>query len=110
MVVVLWDIYIIANEQHCTIDSVWDGVDLKITFRRTVSPALFDRWLDLVNLVNSFFFSEEEDLTVWMYHPFGRYSVKSFYVGVNNGGVIPVHIPATWQLDVPPEYMSSCGC
>ena len=103
LAVIFWDLYIIANEQHCTIDSVWDGSNLKITFRRTVTPALFDRWLDLVNIVCSFSFSEEEDSPIWMYHPSGCYSVKSFYAIVNNGGVVPVHTPAIWQLNVPPR-------
>jgi hypothetical protein len=61
LAVAFWDLYVIANEHHCTIASVWDGQNLMITFRRTVSAELYDRWLDLVELVNSISFSNEED-------------------------------------------------
>jgi hypothetical protein len=103
LAIVFWDLYIIANEQHCTIASVWDGVNLKISFRRTVSQELYNRWLELVNLIASASFSEEEDSPVWMFHPSGVYSVKSFYAIVNNGGIVPVHTPAVWKLVVPPR-------
>jgi hypothetical protein len=82
-----WDLYTIANEQNCTIDSVWDGVELKISFRRTVSNEIYLRWLALCNLMVSFSFSEEEDTPVWMFHPSGSYTVKSFYAVVKNGGI-----------------------
>jgi hypothetical protein len=92
---------VIANEQNCTIDSVWDGVELKNSFIRTVSTSLYNRWLELCELVASFSFSGEEDAPIWMFHPISSYTDKSFYAIGNNGGVVPIHTPAIWQLDVP---------
>jgi hypothetical protein len=37
-----WDIYSIVNEQGCTVRDVWDGVNLKFTFRRTVDRESMD--------------------------------------------------------------------
>jgi hypothetical protein len=100
---VFWDLYVIDNEQHCTIESVLDGVDLKITFRGVVSPDLYNRWLNLVNLVASVSFFEDGDALVWMFHLSGIYSVKYLYAIVNNGGVVPVHKPSVWRLVVRPR-------
>jgi hypothetical protein len=101
--ILFWDLYIIVNEQMCVIADVWDGVNLKFTFRRTVSPALFARWLELVALVRTIQLTDCLDQPVWLFHPSGVYSVKSFYGVINNGGVIPVHTPAVWKLHVPPR-------
>jgi hypothetical protein len=32
-----WKVYVIVNEQGRTIDEAWDEVNLKFTFRKTVS-------------------------------------------------------------------------
>jgi hypothetical protein len=111
LAITFWDLYIIANEHRCTIASVWDGSVLKISFRRTVSQALYNRWLELVNLVSSISLnSEVHDSPIWMFHPSGEYSVKSFYNVVNNGEIVPVHTPAVWGLIVPLESMCFFGC
>jgi hypothetical protein len=102
LAILYWDLYITANEQNCTIASVWDGNELKISFR-TVSSLLYDRWLELCHLISFINLYEEEDSPVWMFHPTRVYSVKSFYGILNNGGVIPVHTPAIWKLNVPPR-------
>jgi hypothetical protein len=39
----------------------------------------------------------------WMLESSGQYSVRSFYAIVNDQGVVHVHTPAVWQLDVPPR-------
>jgi hypothetical protein len=78
LAIIFWDLYVIANEQNFTISTVWDRNELKISFRTTVSPSLYNRWLGLVNLVSSIVFSDADDNPVWMLHPSGEYSVKSF--------------------------------
>jgi hypothetical protein len=55
LAIVFWDLYVIANEH---LDSVWNGVDLMISFKRTVSPTLYNRWLDLVNLMTTISLTE----------------------------------------------------
>jgi hypothetical protein len=64
---------------------------------------LYDKWLELCNLISFVSLSDEEDTPIWMFHPSGEYSVKSFYAIVNNGGVVPIHMPAIWKLAVPPR-------
>jgi hypothetical protein len=78
LAIIFWDLYVIANEQNFTISTVWDRNELKISFRTTVSPSLYNRWLGLVNLVSSIVFSDADDNPVWMLHPSGENSVKSF--------------------------------
>jgi hypothetical protein len=95
------DLYTIVNEQQRT--DVWDGSDLKFTFRRIVSPFLFNRWLELVDLMRTIQLTDCEDKPLWLFHPSGEYSIKSFYGVVNDGGVVPVHTPAVWKLRVPPR-------
>jgi hypothetical protein len=36
LAVQFWDLYVIVNEKTCTIADLWDGQNLKCTFRRTV--------------------------------------------------------------------------
>jgi hypothetical protein len=81
-------LYIIANEQNYTIASFWDGNDLKISFRRNVSPMVFDKLLELCNLISFITLSEEEDTPIWMFHPSGVYSVKSLCGIVNNRDIV----------------------
>jgi hypothetical protein len=38
-----------------------------------------------------------------MFHPSGEYTIKSFYAIVNNGGIVPIHTPAIWNLTIPPR-------
>jgi hypothetical protein len=38
---------VILNEKGKTIAEVWDGVTLKFTFRRTVSPQMMDLWREV---------------------------------------------------------------
>jgi hypothetical protein len=51
LAVQFWDLYIIANEHYVSIADVWDGVQLKISFRRTVDQVLLNRWYELVGIV-----------------------------------------------------------
>jgi hypothetical protein len=50
------DLYIIANEQNCSISSVWDGNDFKV-FRELF---LSNKWLELCDLIASVSFCDEE--------------------------------------------------
>jgi hypothetical protein len=47
LAITYWDLYIIANEQNCTIASLWDGNELKISFGRNVSSLIYDEWIEL---------------------------------------------------------------
>jgi hypothetical protein len=97
------DLYIIVNEQQSTLAQVWDGTNLKMTFRRTVNQVLFDRWLELLALMQTVSMTDSDDSPIWLFLSSGVYSVSSFYGIINNGGVIPVHTPAVWKLHIPPR-------
>jgi hypothetical protein len=49
---------------------------------------VFDKWLELCNLISFVTLSEEEDTPIWMFHPSGVYSVKSLCGIVNNRDIV----------------------
>jgi hypothetical protein len=69
-----------------------------MTFRRTANQVLFDRWLELLALMQTVSMTDSDDSPIWLFHSSGVYSVSSFYGIINNGGVIPVHTPAVWLI------------
>jgi hypothetical protein len=57
-------------------------------------------WEELVSLVSTVEFSEEDTL-VWQYQYSGIYSSQSLYAVINFGGVKTVYLPVVWKLIVP---------
>ena len=103
LAIIYWPMYVI-NEQHGkTVEEVWDGMDLKLTFRRTVSEQVMNLWWELVSLINGIVLSEEEDQIVWAYTSSGKYIVQSLYAVVNFRGITPVFVNLVWKLPVPPR-------
>jgi hypothetical protein len=92
-----------VNEQNKTVAHLWDGVNMKCTFRRCVDVRLFNLWEELVNLVTTIELSSDEDALVWQFQSSGVYSSQSLYSVINFRGVMPVYIPAVWKLIVPPR-------
>jgi hypothetical protein len=105
-----WDLYVIVNEQNVSIADAWDGIQLKLTFRRSVDQQLMNRWYDLLSVAESIQYTGDEDAIIWKYESNGVYSVSSLYAIVNFRGITPVHIPAVWQIKVLPDCMYFCGC
>jgi hypothetical protein len=62
-----WEIYCIINEHNKTISELWDGVDLKCTFRRCVDLRLLNLWGEVVNLAADMNFTDEEDALIWQF-------------------------------------------
>jgi hypothetical protein len=60
-----WEIYVIINEQNKTVAVLWDGVNLKCTFKRCVNVRLFNMWQEVVNIASTAIFSSVEDETIW---------------------------------------------
>jgi hypothetical protein len=56
-----WDLYVIVNEKTGTVRDLWDGVNLRCTFRRTVGDRLEQLWSEVLQLASTIEFSEEED-------------------------------------------------
>jgi len=67
-------LYRIVNEKGKTLAELWDGVDLKCTFRRNVSEDLYQSWLDIVELVSTVQFTNDEDEMIWQFNSSGTYS------------------------------------
>ena len=51
LAILYWDLFSFVNEPDATIAQVWDGVNLQFTFRRCVSPKLFNRWLEVCQIL-----------------------------------------------------------
>jgi hypothetical protein len=103
LAVQFWPIYRIVHEKGKTVADLWDGVQLKCTFRRNMSEDLYQSWLDIVELVATIQFSEEEDEMVWHFNSNGVYSSQSLYKVINFRGIQPVHVSAVWHLKIPPR-------
>jgi hypothetical protein len=98
-----WDIYSIVNEQNKTLAELWDGVNLKCTFRRCVDSRVFQLWKEVVSIASTIVLTGEEDALVWQYQSSGLYSFQSLYKIINFRGVVPIYLPAMWKLTIPPR-------
>jgi hypothetical protein len=98
-----WPLYRIVNEKGKTLAELWDGINLKCTFRRSISESLYQSWLEVVELVATVQFTEEADEMVWQFSSSGIYSSQSLYRIINFRGIMPVHVSAVWSLKIPPR-------
>ena len=83
LAVQFWDLYSIVNEQGKTIHEIWDGCQLKCTFRRTFSNEFMMKWYELEDLMQHVVLSEEKDALIWQYENNGSYSSSSLYTIMN---------------------------
>ena len=90
-----------VNEKTSTIADLWDGNELKCTFRRTVGPALSRMWLEVVQIASTIEFSDNEDSLIWQFTSDGVYTSQSLYKIVSFRGVIPTFVPNIWELRIP---------
>ena len=96
--------YTICNEQNITLAEAWDGVDLKLTFRRNFSTALMEQWFHMMEVVRSVVFTEENDALIWQLENKGKYSTSSLYHVINFRGVQPIYPLVVWALKIPPNH------
>jgi hypothetical protein len=99
LAILYWDL----NEQNISIAEVWDGRNLKLTFRRCVDQQLMQRRYDLKSIAEYVQLDETKDSLIWKFESKGVYSVSSIYAIVNFRGVMPVHISSVWKLKIPPR-------
>jgi hypothetical protein len=59
-----WDVYSIVQEQGKTIREVWDGVNLKFSFGRTIDNKVMAQWLEVVQIASSIEFPNEDDTMI----------------------------------------------
>jgi hypothetical protein len=83
-----------VNEKTSTIAELWDGHNLKCTFKRTMSERLGRVWLEIVQLASTIIFSEEEDALIWSFSSNGIYTyIESLILEVLNLFTLPVYGP-----------------
>ncbi|TVT99236.1 hypothetical protein EJB05_55412, partial [Eragrostis curvula] len=83
LLVQYWDLYVIVNERSKTIAEIWDGINLKCTFRRCVDSNLMRRWEEVLQIASTIVLTDEEDKPIWQYTPNGIYSSQSMYGIIN---------------------------
>ena len=106
---VFWPLYVI-NEQHGkTVSQVWDGQELKLSFRRNMFEALMNMWLELCSLVEETSLNDEADQILWSYSSHGTYSMQSLYAVINCRGIFLRFVHAIWKLGYHLESSFSCG-
>jgi len=93
----------LAEQKNVSLASVWDGRDLKISFRRRVEPRIIRMWEELVSLVETVSFETDCDAIIWTFQNNGHFSVSSMYKTVSFRGIQPVYTPVIWHLNVPPK-------
>jgi hypothetical protein len=92
-----------VNEQNKSIAELWDGSNLRCTFRRCVDIRLYNMWEELLSIASSICLSDKDDDMVWMFNSSRIYSSHCLYRVVNFRGVKPVFLPAVSILHVPPR-------
>jgi hypothetical protein len=98
-----WNIYSIINEQGKTVRDVWDRVNLRFTFRRTISSDVMAQWLEVLQIAESLVFSDAEDAIIWQYSSSGKYAVQTLYAIVNERGVRQNFALVMWRIPIPPR-------
>jgi hypothetical protein len=82
------------NEQNKTISELWDGKNMKCSFRRCVDSRMFGLWEEVVCLAESLELTDEDDEPIWQFQSSGIYFSQSLFAVINFGGVIPIFVPA----------------
>jgi hypothetical protein len=103
LVVQFWDLYCICNEKIKTLAEVWVDRELKLSFRRSFSSSMGQMWEDLCAVFDQVGLNVDSDSLVWCYEKSGVYSSQSCYAVISFRGVTPVHLPAIWNIVVPPK-------
>jgi hypothetical protein len=103
LVIQYWELYCLVNEQSKTIAELWDGENLRCTFKRCVDVRIFNMWEEVVSIASALVLNGEEDELIWKFQSSRVYSSQSLYVVINFQGVTPVYVPSVWSLMVPPR-------
>lgn len=97
-----WKLYRFVNAKNKSVASLWDGIDLKCTFRRTGDIHMLELWEEVCQLASTISFSEEDSL-IWQFSSNGVHSVQSLYKIINFRGVQPVLVSSIWSIKIPPR-------
>ena len=91
------------TKKNVSVAEVWDGEELKISFRRRISLRLMQKWLDLVAIAEFVNYNDDCDAIVWSFADSNSFSVLAVYKTISFRGVQPVYAPSIWGLNVPPH-------
>ena len=100
LAIAYWPLYVISEQQGKIVYDVWDGENLMLTLRRSMSSSTMNLWLELLSLMA---LSEEEDQILWNFTSSGKYTVQSLYTVINRRGVTPQFVISIWQNMIPPR-------
>ena len=53
-----WDLFCICDQIGVSLASVWDGVEVKLTFRRNFSEDMMERWFELSEIISSVVYND----------------------------------------------------
>jgi hypothetical protein len=87
-----WDIYIVSNQETQTIRELWDGEQIRGTFRRIFSDEMMVSWLELIEIAKTISYSDGNDQLISQYETNEIYSSSSMYAIVNFRGIQPIFI------------------
>jgi hypothetical protein len=90
-------------QQTQTIRELWDGEQIRGTFRRIFSDEMMVSWLEIIEIAKTISYSDENDQLIWQYETNGIYSSSSMYAIVNFRGIQPIYLPSVWKLKIPPR-------
>ena len=61
-----WDLYAICNQMGGGLADIWDGQQVKLTFRRTFDDNMLEKWFELEEIVKSVVYKPGGDALVWV--------------------------------------------
>jgi hypothetical protein len=62
-----WPSHIINNEHGSSISDIWDGLDLKLSFRKSISSYIMMLWYDLIYIIESVDLVKKNDQIIWSF-------------------------------------------
>lgn len=55
----------LVNEQNATIADLWDGINLRCTFRRIADDRIIRQWQEIIQVALTLDLSNEKDQLIW---------------------------------------------
>jgi len=77
--------YVLAGQKNICSAEVWDGINLKISFRRGVSQKLMQLWSDLLSIAESITSVADRHSIFWTFEENGRFSFQTLYKTISFG-------------------------
>jgi hypothetical protein len=101
LVTLFWDLFSICNEPSAKVSDILVDGEICLSFRRCFDTNMMCRWRELCALLGFVSLSRDRDTPIWSVEASGKYSVRSFYNLVNDGGVRVPHLASIWKISIP---------